>query len=138
MVENTEKMIAKVKERLQDTNLSQEDREGYERMLEQLDIQLTYGKDIMQKAFSRGISLTHQEQDRVNVAVADLGSRYVRLELTENRLSSQMVDFKELMSKNEDADVVETFIKFTAAQSIYNASLSAASRVVQSTLLDFL
>ena len=82
--------------------------------------------------------MTNKEQDRVNVAVADLGSRYVRLELTENRLSSQKVDFEDLLSKNEDVDIVDTVIKYNAAQTIYNASLAAAAKVVQNSLLDFL
>ncbi len=74
----------------------------------------------------------------MNVAVADIGSRYVRLELTESRLSSQQVDFEDLMSNNEDADIAETYIKLTSAETIYTASLNAASRVVRNNLLDFL
>ncbi|HKL80613.1 MAG TPA: flagellin, partial [Mobilitalea sp.] len=70
--------------------------------------------------------------------VADLGSRYSRLELTENRLSSQKVDFEDLLSANEDVDIVDTIIKYNSAQTIYNASLSAAAKVVQNSLLDFL
>jgi len=53
-------------------------------------------------------------------------------------LSSQRTDFKELLSKNEDADIVDTIINFNAAYMIYTASLSASSKVVQSTLLDFI
>lgn len=134
----TENKIAEVNKRLKNESISDEDKSRYEKMLEQLDTELELKKDIMQKHFSKGITVSNKEQDRVNVAVADLGSRYVRLELTENRLSSQKVDFEELLSKNEDADLVDTIIKYNAAQTIYNASLSAASKVVQSTLLDFL
>jgi flagellar hook-associated protein 3 FlgL len=92
----------------------------------------------MQTSFSKGITSSNKEQDKVNVAVADLGSRHFRLKLTENRLSSQRIDFKELLSKNEDADIVDTIINFNAAQMIYNSSLSAASKVLQNSLLDFL
>ena len=92
----------------------------------------------MQKAFARGITSSNDEQDKVNVAVADLGSRQYRLRLTENRLSSQKTDFKELLSKNEEVDIVDTIINFNAAQMIYNSSLMAASKVVQNSLLDFL
>ena len=107
-------------------------------MLEQFETELDLKKEVMQTTFSRGITSSNKEQDRVNVAVADLGSRQFRLRLTENRLSSQKVDFKELMSKNEDVDIVDTIINFSAAQMIYNSSLSAASKVVQNSLLDFL
>lgn len=134
----TEGRIAEVKKRLQDNTLAADVRTRYEKMLEQMDTDLELKKEIMQKAFEKGITAFNKEQDRVNVAVADLGSRYVRLELTENRLSSQKVDFEELLSKNEDADVVDTVIKYNAAQTVYNASLSAAAKVVQNSLLDFL
>ncbi len=134
-VENT---IAEVEKRLEDTSLTEDERAKYEKMREQLDTELVLKKEIMQNAFSKGIAFSAKEQDRVNIALADLGSRYVRLELTEDRLSNQKVDFTELLSTNEDADLAETIIKYGAAEVIYNASLSAASKVVKSTLLDFI
>ena len=130
--------IAEVEKRLEDINLTEDQRLRYEKMLEQLETELELKKEVMQKTFERGITSSNKEQDRVNVAVADLGSRHFRLRLTENRLSSQQVNFKELMSKNENVDIVEAFINFSAAQVIYNSSLSAASKVVQNSLLDFL
>jgi flagellar hook-associated protein 3 FlgL len=134
-VENT---IAEVNKRLTDTTLADSDKQRYQKMLDQLDTELELKKEVMQNAFEKGITSSNQEQDRVNKAVADLGSRYNRLELTENRLSSQKVDFEDLLSKNEDTDMVETVIKYNSAETIYNASLSAASKVVQNTLLNFL
>jgi flagellar hook-associated protein 3 FlgL len=134
----TEGKITEVTKRLADTSLSDADKERYHKLMEQLDTELELKKEAMQEAFSKGITKSSREQDKVNTAVADLGSRYVRLELTENRLSSQKVDFEELLSKNEDVDMVDTVIKYSAAETIYNASLSAASKVVQNTLLDFL
>lgn len=137
-VVNTENKIKEVEKRLEDTNLTDEDKQRYEKMLEQLDTELVLKKEVMQKAFANGITSSNEEQDKVNVAVADLGSRLFRLKLTEDRLSSQRVDFKELLSKNEDANIVDTYINFNASQMIYNASLMAASKVVQNSLLDFL
>ena len=137
-VKETELKISQINTRLADTDLTQADKIRYERMLEQFDTELVLKKDIMQKAYERGITGSNVEQDRVNVAVADLGSRYVRLELIESRLSIQKTDFTELLSTNEDADLVDTIVKFNSAQTIYNAALSAAAKVVKNTLLDFL
>lgn len=134
----TENKIAEVEKRLKDTNLSENDVTRYNKLLEQLNTELTLRKEVMQKAFERGVTISDEEQDRVNVALADLGSRQYRLRLTENRLSSQRVDFKELLSNNEDADIVDTIINFNSAYMIYTASLSASSRLVQNSLLDFL
>lgn len=137
-VVQTENTIAEVNKRLADTTISDLERARYEKLKEQLDTDLDLKKEAMQKAFSAGIKSSNEGQDKVNIAVADLGSRYARLELTENRLSSQKVDFEELLSKNEEVDMVETIIKFSSAEAIYNASLSAASKIVQKSLLDFL
>ncbi|MGB4658801.1 MAG: flagellar hook-associated protein FlgL [Mobilitalea sp.] len=135
---STESKITEVEDRLKDTTLSTEDQARYAKMKEQLDTELELKKDVMQAAFATGNTTSSNEQDRVNTAVADLGSRYVRLELTENRLSSQKVDFEDLLSKNEDVDMVDTVVKYGSAEALYNASLTAASKVVQNTLLDFL
>ncbi len=137
-VVKVEEMIAEVEKRLKDTTLKEDEKTRYEKLKEQLDTDLELKKEIMQGYFEKGITSSSEEQDRVNVAVADLGSRYVRLELTENRLSSQKVDFEDLLSKNEDADMVDTIIKYNSAQTIYNASLAAAAKVIQNSLLDFL
>ena len=134
----TEEKIAQVKERLKDSNLPEADRKKYEKLLGQLDTELELKKEVMQEAFEKGNTTSSVGQDQVNAALADLGSRYVRLQLTESRLASQKVDLKELLSNNEDADMVETIIKFGSAEVVYNASLNAASRVVKNTLLDFL
>ncbi len=134
----TEEKIQEIKKRLDDPNISGDDASRYDKMLEQLDTELVLKKEIMQAAFSRGISSSENEQNRVNIGVSDLGSRYFRLELTENRLASQKTEFKELLSKNEDVDLVNTIINFNSAYMIYNASLSASSKVVQNSLLDFL
>lgn len=137
-VVRTEEKIAEVEKWLKDTSLSGADKAKYEELKEQLDTELELKKDVMQKNFSRGITVSNKEQNRVNAAVADLGSRYVRLELTKDRLSSQKIDFEDMLSKNEDADIVETVIKYTTAEALYNSSLSAAAKVVQNSLLDFL
>lgn len=134
----TEKKIAEVEKRLEDTTLSDADRQRYKSLLGQFSTELELKKEVMQDAFTHGIKTSGSEQTRVNMAVADLGSRYVRLQLTENRLASQKVDFEDLLSQNEDVDIVETIVKFGSAEVIYNASLNAASRIVQNSLLDFL
>ena len=134
----TEGKIAEIERRLKSENLTDAEKEKYEKMLEQLDTELELKKEVMQESFEKGNLTSSKEQDRVNIALADLGSRYVRLQLTENRLSSQKVDFTELMSNNEGVNLVDTVIAFGSAEVVYNASLNAASRVVRNSLLDFL
>ena len=137
-VKETEEKMAEVDKMLEDTNLTPEQRKALEGIKEQLTSEFTLRTDIMQAAFAGGLSDTVAMQDKVNVAMSDLGGRYNRLLLTESRLSDQQVDFEDLLSTNEDVDLVDTIIKYTSAETIYNSSLSAASKLVQSSLLDFL
>lgn len=69
---------------------------------------------------------------------ADAGARMNRLELTENRLQSDLVNFTQLMSENEDIDMAETIMRLKNEENVYKASLSGGARVIMPTLLDFL
>ncbi len=137
-VKAVEDSMAQVDKMLKDTTLSDAQIKKLESIKEQLNSEFTIKTSLMTAAFSRGIGVTEREQEGVNIAVADLGGRYKRLELTSSRLSDQQVDFEDLLSQNEDADLVDTIIKYTSAQTVYNSSLSAASKLVQQSLLDFL
>ena len=74
----------------------------------------------------------------VALAKADVGNRMTRLNLTKSRLTEQKTNFQNLKSQNEDIDLEEVIVGYSSAQLVYNASLTAASKVVQQTLLDFL
>ncbi len=137
-VSETEEKMAEVEKMLEDTNLTPEQRKALEGIQEQLNSEFTLRTDIMQAAFAGGLTDTVAMQDKVNVTMSDLGGRYNRLLLTESRLQDQEVDFEDLLSSNEDVDLVDTIIKYSSAETIYNSSLSAASKLVQSSLLDFL
>lgn len=134
----TEKKIAEVTKLRADGNNSEETNEKLDKLLEQMNTELVLKNSALQKGFSSAITSTQKQQEKLNIAIADLGSRYSRVELTESRLATQKTDFTDLLSSNEDADVAETFINLSMAQMIYNCSLSAASKAVSNTLLDFI
>jgi flagellar hook-associated protein 3 FlgL len=137
-VKSVEDSIAEVEKQLEDKSLTQTQLDTLNAKLVNLKTEFKLKTDIMQSKFNSGIKGSKGAQDQLNAAVADLGTRSVRLDLTEDRLSSQQVDFEELMSNNEDADIAETYIKMNSAETIYTASLNAAGKVVRSNLLDFL
>lgn len=134
----TEKKIAEVTKLRGDGNNSTEVNEKLDKLLEQMNTELVLKNSALQKGFSSAITSTQKQQEKLNIAIADLGSRYSRVELTENRLDTQKTDFTDLLSSNEDVDIAETYINLSMAQLIYNASLSAASKAVSNTLLDFI
>jgi len=69
---------------------------------------------------------------------ADVGARTNFVEMTAIRLVDSLVNFTELMSKNEDVDMAEVIMKLTTEENVYRASLAAGARLIQPTLLDFL
>lgn len=123
---------------IKDDNTTPEQKKKLEEMRELVNTEYVLKTEALQSAFSNALTKIEKQQDVVNVAVSDLGARYVRLELTESRLGSEKTDFEELLSSNEDVDMVDTIIKYRSMQAIYNASLSVAAQSVQTTLLDFL
>lgn len=134
----TEGKIEEVEKLLKSPHTTEEEKVVLNKLKEQLDTELVLKNSILQDKFGAGLTETEKYQEKVSIVIADAGSRYVRLQLTESRLDSQLVDSKELMSNNEDADLAEVIINYTAAETIYNASLNAASKIVKNTLLDFI
>lgn len=105
---------------------------------EGLTKQKELAEEEMTNAFENGIAQMKSYQQEVSLAKADVGNRQKRLELTQSRLTEQKTNFTALKSENEDIDLEEVVIGYSAAELVYNASLTAASKVVQKTLLDFL
>ncbi|MGP4105577.1 flagellar hook-associated protein FlgL [Virgibacillus sp. L01] len=97
---------------------------------------LADGKD--QGEIESNIKTLDVNIDNVVNARADLGARMNRLELVENRLSEQEVIATKTMSENEDIDYEKVITKLTSQESIHRAALSAGSRIIQPTLMDFL
>lgn len=71
-------------------------------------------------------------------ARADLGARMNRLELVENRLSEQEIIAKKTMAENESVDYEEAITNLITQESLHRAALSAGSRIIQPSLIDFL
>ncbi len=69
---------------------------------------------------------------------ADIGARQNRLDLTEDRMSNDLVNMTDRMSKNEDADPAETIMNLKMEENVYQASLAGGARIIQQTLVDFL
>ena len=88
--------------------------------------------------FDKMIGKLDKHMSNLSTHHADLGSRMKRLEFIENRISSDKVNFTELMSSNEDVDIEEVYTQFSIQQAVYQSSLIATSRIIQPTLVDFI
>jgi flagellar hook-associated protein 3 FlgL len=69
---------------------------------------------------------------------ADVGAKINRIELAQERLKDIHINLKVLQSKTEDADIAELITSLKTDESVYQASLSVGSRIIQPSLLDFL
>lgn len=149
---NTQQEIDNVDLLLAKTDNTDDVTEALGALREQLETELTLKKSMLQKAFSNGMAGVKEAQDgtkaanddgsvskiSVSIATTSLGSRYTRLELIENRLTEQETSFTEILTNNEHVNIEDAIINYNAAENTYNASLSAASKVVQNSLLNFL
>ncbi|WP_167956057.1 flagellar hook-associated protein FlgL [Anaerosporobacter faecicola] len=136
-IEDLEKRIADV-EKMKGNGGTDYPDDAIAAALEVMNNELKAKNSALRQGFERLNKTTSTQQKKVNIENSDMGSRYARVELTEERLSNQQVDFKDLLSSNEDADMSETYINLSMAQLVYNCSLQAASKAVTNTLLDFL
>lgn len=69
---------------------------------------------------------------------AEIGARMNRLELVENRLADQKIVTTKTLSDNEDVDFAEAITNLITQESLHRAALSAGSRIIQPSLVDFL
>ncbi|GEN87151.1 flagellar hook-associated protein FlgL [Oceanobacillus sojae] len=69
---------------------------------------------------------------------AEIGARMNRVELVENRLADQKIVTTKTLSDNEDVDFAEAITNLITQESLHRAALSAGSRIIQPSLVDFL
>ncbi|MCZ8523311.1 MULTISPECIES: flagellar hook-associated protein FlgL [Paenibacillus] len=69
---------------------------------------------------------------------ADVGARMNRIELAQSRLQDINVNLQTLQSRTEDADISEVITNLKTDENVYQASLSVGSKIISSSLVDFL
>ncbi|HZG59674.1 MAG TPA: flagellar hook-associated protein FlgL [Anoxybacillus sp.] len=84
------------------------------------------------------LSQIEVQQDALLSARSELGAKQNRVEMMENRLSTQEVIATKLMSNNEDIDYEKTITELISQESVHRAALSVGARIIQPTLVDFL
>lgn len=131
-IKNIDKMIA------DPGYAGEEDQKKLKSMKEAAEKERALQGDIVQKGYEKSISLYSKHQATVDAEIADIGSRDSRLQLNKTRLTNQKTTLEDLKSSNEDINLPETIIQLSAASMVYDASLSAASKVITKSLLDYL
>ncbi len=67
-----------------------------------------------------------------------VGSKVIRLETANSRLSDQSFNFTKLLSEVEDADLTKLVADLATQENSYQAAMIASSKIIQPSLLNFL
>ncbi len=76
--------------------------------------------------------------DNMNTLRSEIGGKTNRMELVLNRIGDDTINYTQLLSNAEDADMSEIIMKLKNAENVYQASLSTGARVIQPSLIDFI
>lgn len=120
------------------TQTSEEEIANLKELRSLLETEQTLKKSVLQQSFSSALGVAKKTEETMNVALANHGSRYLRLEIIQSRLETQQIDFQEILDNNDTVDLEDAIINYKQAQVIYDASLACASTVVSKTLLDYI
>ncbi|MBE5946716.1 MAG: flagellar hook-associated protein 3 [Lachnospiraceae bacterium] len=139
-LEEAEQAQTKLKSMLEDIQYSTNDKavQQINQMLKDVDVEIAAKKENLQKTFSNNITRFQAYMDKISAMQSDVGSRMSKLEMISVRVEEQYASFKELRSKNEDAETDETIIDFNEAGLVYESALAATSNIMNKTLLDYL
>ncbi len=99
---------------------------------------MTYLNEKRQKLFEKNITNMQNHLNTVNYATTGCGTRMKKLELIENRLMSQKTSFETLKSDNENVDITDVAIQLKGAETTYEASLMATSKILQTSLVNYI
>ncbi|MFD1736799.1 flagellar hook-associated protein FlgL [Bacillus salitolerans] len=69
---------------------------------------------------------------------SELGARFNRAEMIEERVKEHEVIAINIMSQNEDIDAERVIIDLKNQETVHRAALAAGARIIQPTLMDFL
>ena len=87
---------------------------------------------------AKGLADLDIVHDQVLSALVDVGTRASMYEMTGNMLESSSVNLTSVLATNEDVDMAKAIIDMKTAENTYKAALSFGSRILPTSLVDFL
>ncbi len=117
---------------------SDDDQEYLQLWLDAAQKEADFYDDNMQKLFSTELGKIDEYYAKINLGITDLGCKVDSLKLTETRVGDQRETVQDLQSENDDIDLSQIIIDYTAAYTAYQASLQAAGKLGDVTLLNYL
>ncbi|MCR5097765.1 MAG: flagellar hook-associated protein 3 [Lachnospiraceae bacterium] len=97
-----------------------------------------YYDDNLSKLYSSQLGVCDSYLEDVNLSITKMGCKGDQLEMTKTRMSNQQETVQELQSTNDDMDLSDIILRYTAAHTAYQSSLTAAGKLGQQTLLNYI
>lgn len=104
-------------------------------LLTQIAADVAVGNDA---GVQSGLDLLDTALSKVQQALGDVGARSSRVDTVRSLVDSSRLDLTSKISDNEDVDLPETIMNLQAQQVAYESALSAAAKITQTSLADFL
>jgi flagellar hook-associated protein 3 FlgL len=89
-------------------------------------------------ALGNNLAGCKKAEEQLLISTARLGSVGSRLERVDSNLQDTNIQLQQTASDNLDADFADVMTRLNAQSNAFQASLNAASRVIQPSLLNFL
>lgn len=86
----------------------------------------------------RTIGRLDSSYSHMTSVIADTGMKYSRLETRKVITSEMNLNLEERRSSIEDADIVEAIMNLQSIQSAYDAALGSTSKIMKTSLMDYL
>ena len=97
-----------------------------------------YYDDNLQKLFSTFLGKADTYLSEISLAQTKVGCKGDQLALTKSRMDDQQETVQELQSTNDDLDLSDIILKYTAAYTAYQSSLQAAGKLGSVSLLNYI
>lgn len=90
------------------------------------------------EGLSNLLSRADQEIENIVSNRSKTGSVFNRLTATLERNDSEKLNLKTMLSENQDIDLAEKYMQFTMEKSAYQAALSMGTKILDTSILDYL
>ena len=112
--------------------------EYIESMIDACEKEQTYAENKLQQLAEQSITNFKGYVNDISSAVTEVGSKISRLSLTKERASNQLTNLKTLSEENIGVELSDVLIEQESASLAYDAALTASSKIITHSLLDFL
>ncbi|QFJ54016.1 flagellar hook-associated protein 3 [Pseudobutyrivibrio xylanivorans] len=117
---------------------SDQDQEWLAEWKEAIQKECDFYDNNLRKLFDTEVGKMDTYYATIYLGITDLGCKKDSLNLTKTRVGDQRETVQDLQSYNDDLDLSQIIIDYTAAYTAYQASLTAAGKLGESTLLNYL